>query len=99
MMQTASAFSSVQKALSFFVSIYRTLADWRAVVARLDGFEMAIASAAALKTRSGTIDVVAATGNDEIGLRQLLVRLPNGTPLVSGDHFSLRTAERTPTTP
>ena len=32
MMQTASAFSSVQTALSFFVSIYRTLAEWRAVV-------------------------------------------------------------------
>jgi putative ATP-binding cassette transporter len=39
MMQTASASSSVQKALSFFVSIYRVLAEWRAVVARLDGFE------------------------------------------------------------
>src|SRR6202011_6422763 len=50
MMQTASAFSSVQKALSFFVSIYRSLAEWRAVIARLDGFEDAIASAAALPT-------------------------------------------------
>src|SRR5882672_4105355 len=37
MMQTASAFSSVQKALSFFVTVYRTMAEWRAVVARLDG--------------------------------------------------------------
>jgi putative ATP-binding cassette transporter len=44
MMQTASAFSSVQKALSFFVTIYRALAEWRAVVARLDGFEMASAA-------------------------------------------------------
>ena len=43
--QTASAFGSVQKALSFFVTIYRTLADWRAIVARLDGFETSIASA------------------------------------------------------
>ena len=95
MMQTASAFSSVQKALSFFVTIYRTLADWRAVVARLDGFEMAIASAAALPSRSDTIDVVASTGSDEIDLRQLLVRLPNGTPLVSADNFSIRGNERT----
>ena len=43
MMQTASAFGSVQDALSFFVTVYRTMAEWRAVVARLDGFEMAIA--------------------------------------------------------
>src|SRR5438445_3215645 len=58
MMQTASAFSSVQQALSFFVSTYRTLAEWRAVVARLDGFEMAIASAASLATKADSIDVV-----------------------------------------
>ena len=38
-MQTASAFASVQGALSFFVSVYRQLAEWRAVVDRLDGFE------------------------------------------------------------
>ena len=29
MMQTASAFDSVYKALSFFVSVYRRLAEWR----------------------------------------------------------------------
>jgi vitamin B12/bleomycin/antimicrobial peptide transport system ATP-binding/permease protein len=94
MMQTASAFSSVQKALSFFVTIYRTLADWRAVVARLDGFEMAMASAATLATGPDSIAVVSSTGSDAIELRQLLVRLPNGTPLVSAESFSLRGNER-----
>ena len=94
MMQTASAFSSVQTALSFFVSIYRTMAEWRAVVARLDGFEMAIASAAKLATAASSIDVVSSTGSDKIDLKQLLVRLPNGTPLVSADNFSIRRNER-----
>jgi putative ATP-binding cassette transporter len=95
MMQTASAFSSVQKALSFFVSIYRALAEWRAVVARLDGFEMAIASAATLANKAGSIDVVKSTGSDQIDLQQLLVRLPNGTPLVAADGFRIRSHERT----
>jgi len=95
MMQTASAFSSVQTALSFFVSIYRTLAEWRAVVARLDGFEMAIASAATLATGAGSIDVVSKAGSDKIDLEQLLVRLPNGAPLVSADGFSILGNERT----
>jgi putative ATP-binding cassette transporter len=95
MMQTASAFSSVQKALSFFVTIYRSLAEWRAVVARLDGFEMAIASAATLASKASSIDVVSSTGSDKIDLQQLLVRLPNGTPLVSADGFSIRGDERT----
>ena len=39
MMQTASAFSSVQDSLSFFITSYRTLAEWQSVVARLSGFE------------------------------------------------------------
>src|SRR6195256_2395942 len=95
MMQTASAFSSVQGALSFFVSTYRTLAEWRAVVARLDGFETAIASAAALPKNTDSIDVVAATGSDNIELEQLLVKLPNGKPLVAADHFTIRGNERT----
>jgi putative ATP-binding cassette transporter len=95
MMQTASAFSTVQTSLSFFVSIYRALAEWRAVSARLDGFEAAIASATALTTGAGSIDVVAATGSDNIELRQLLVRLPSGTPLVSADGFSIHSQERT----
>ena len=43
--QTAGAFSSVQGALSFFIGIYRQLAEWQAVVNRLDGFEAGIAAA------------------------------------------------------
>ena len=38
LMQTASAFNSVQTALSFFITAYRQIAEWRAVIARLDGF-------------------------------------------------------------
>jgi vitamin B12/bleomycin/antimicrobial peptide transport system ATP-binding/permease protein len=95
MMQTASAFSSVQQALSFFVSTYRTLAEWRAVVARLDGFETAISNAAALATNASSIEIKPLPGHDEIDLQQLLVRLPNGAPLVSADGFSFRGNERT----
>jgi putative ATP-binding cassette transporter len=95
LMQTASAFGSVQKALSFFVSIYRSLAEWRAVVARLDGFETAIESAVAQVTSAGSIDVVSSTGSDNIDLEQLLVSLPNGTPLVAADSFSINANERT----
>ncbi len=96
MMQTASAFDSVQKALSFFVSAYRTLAEWRAVVMRLDGFETAIKSAASLATNAGSINVVSSsTAGRNIDLEQLLVRLPNGAPLVSADNFSISGNERT----
>ena len=93
--QAQEAFSSVQQSLSFFVSAYRSLAEWRAVVARLDGFEASIASAATLATSADSIGVVASSGGDEIDLQKLLVRLPNGTPLISADSFSFRANERT----
>jgi putative ATP-binding cassette transporter len=95
LMQTASAFGSVQKALSFFVSIYRSLAEWRAVVARLDGFEMSIESAANLPSRPDTIKVAVAKACNTIDLAKLLVSLPNGVPLVAADHFSIHANERT----
>jgi vitamin B12/bleomycin/antimicrobial peptide transport system ATP-binding/permease protein len=94
MMQTASAFSSVQQALSFFVSTYRTLAEWRAVVARLDGFEMAIKSAALESIGTDSIGIVSSTGSDNIDLEKLLIRLPNGSPLVSAKSFTIIGNER-----
>src|SRR5580693_9263811 len=80
MMQTASAFSSVQSALSFFVSIYRGLAEWSSVVARLEGFEETIASATRLASATSSIKVVRSDESKAIDLRQFLVKLPNGTP-------------------
>ncbi len=94
MMQTASAFSSVQRALSFFVTAYRSLAEWRAVVARLDGFEMSVASAANLAAHEPTIGVAASSAKKAIALDQLLVKLPNGAPLVAADAFTIQPSER-----
>lgn len=93
--QTASAFGSVQTSLSIFVTVYRTMADWRAIVARLDGFETAIANAATLANSNDSIGVVSSGGGKAIELGQLMVRLPNGTPLVSADGLSLRDGEAT----
>jgi putative ATP-binding cassette transporter len=94
MMQTGSAFSSVQGALSYFVTAYRSIAEWRAVVARLDGFEMSIASGAQRPTQQEAIAITPADGSGEIGIDQLLVKLPNGTPLVTADDFTIRASER-----
>jgi vitamin B12/bleomycin/antimicrobial peptide transport system ATP-binding/permease protein len=93
MMQTASAFSSVQQALSFFISIYRAFADWRAIVARLDGFEEAIAGAGRFAKDKPSIKVVRSDESEAIELRQLLVKLPNGTPLVAADGLRIKSNE------
>ena len=91
--QTASAFGSVQRALSVFVNDLSH--RWRTgapCVSRLDGFEMSIQAAQHLAAGAGSIKSEASKSDDEIGLRQLLVRLPNGTPLVSADGFSFAPA-------
>ena len=94
MMQTASAFGSVQGALSFFVTAYRSLAEWRAVINRLDGFEAAIAHAATLPGEPGRI-VHAATDDSAIVLDDLLLQLPNGKPMVTAKALRLRPGEAT----
>jgi len=94
LMQSASAFGSVQKALSVFVKVYRDLAEWRAVVARLDGFERAIATAEALPRKPPAIDILTAPGSDSIDLAQLMVSLPNGTPQVTAERFTINGNER-----
>jgi putative ATP-binding cassette transporter len=93
MMQTASAFSSVQQSLSFFVSIYRGLAEWSSVVARLEGFEETIENATRLTGSTPSISVVRSDESNAIELRQFLVKLPNGTPLVAADNLRFRSNE------
>jgi putative ATP-binding cassette transporter len=94
MMQTLSAFSSVQDSLSFFIASYRTLAEWRSVVARLAGFETSVENAAALLTKENIVHV-ASDEKGAIDLEKLVVSLPNGVPLVTADGFKLRSGERT----
>src|ERR1700694_1201189 len=94
MMQTASAFGSVQDALSFFISSYRSIAEWQSVVARLSGFETAIKNAAELTVEQNIIHV-RAEDKAAIDLDKLVVSLPSGTPLVSADGFSISSKERT----
>lgn len=89
MMQAGSAFLSVQGALSFFVSAYRQLAQFQSIVMRLDGFEASIAKASALAARPDIIKVSQAPSGADIALDDLLVRLPDGKPLVTADDFHL----------
>ena len=90
LMQTASAFTSVQTALSFFVNAYRQLADWRAVIARLDGFNVAVERAQAAATARPAIEVSIRQTADRIQIDDLLVRLPQRNT----HHVSTRIGER-----
>ena len=60
--QTASAFGSVQESLSFFVTIYRTMAEWAAIVERLAGFHRSLDDA---ESQAATSAITASPGDGE----------------------------------
>ncbi|MGA3310773.1 MAG: ABC transporter ATP-binding protein/permease, partial [Xanthobacteraceae bacterium] len=94
LMQTASAFNSVQTALSYFITSYRQIAEWRAVIERLSGFEDAIAAGRAAALTPPAIEVVPRDASAAITIDHLDVRLPKGEPLVSAKHMALSAGER-----
>jgi len=94
LMQTGSAFNSVQTALSYFVTTYRTIAEYQAVVTRLSGFESAIEAGRAAALTPPVIEVVPHDGSAEIAIDRLAVSLPDGTPLVDADHIVFNSGDR-----
>jgi len=94
LMQTASAFNSVQGALSYFVSAYRSIAEYQAVVARLDGFESAIEAGRAAALTQPAIETLPRDGASAITVEHLAVTLPKGEPLVDAAHLTLPAGER-----
>jgi len=93
LMQTASAFGSVQNALSFFVTAYRQIAEWRAVVARLEGFLNSVEHGHRIATTPPVIEV-ARTDTPAVALDRLELRLPAGDPLVEAERISVSPHDR-----
>jgi putative ATP-binding cassette transporter len=83
LVQTANAFNQVQNSLSFFVRVYATIAEWRAVVERLIGFERAVVEGERLRRESR----IAQPQREGVALRLdgVDVRLPSGARLVAAD--------------
>jgi putative ATP-binding cassette transporter len=93
LMQTASAFNSVQTALSFFIETYRSLAEWRSVVQRLEGFGLAVTAAQAAAHSPPSIEVRADGATRAVELHHVAVNLPAGQPLVAADDIELPRGE------
>ncbi|HUM16133.1 MAG TPA: ABC transporter ATP-binding protein/permease [Candidatus Nitrosotalea sp.] len=82
LMQTSQAFGQVQDSLSFIINSYTDIAEWRAVVLRLLGFERALA-----RVRTGAADegVRRETSADaRLALDRVDLLLPSGRPLLAG---------------
>jgi putative ATP-binding cassette transporter len=82
MSQTAGAFSRVNEALTFFVTYYTSLADFKAVLDRLTTFDEAIESARVLGTVPPNIEQIPSHGT-AIELADLTLSLPDGRVIVA----------------
>jgi putative ATP-binding cassette transporter len=92
LMQAAGAFVQVQSAFSFFVTAYAQIAQWRAVVDRLDGFERHTALAKDARIPRTSISTPAPTAM-RLSLQDVYIELPDGTPLVTGLNLDLAAGE------
>jgi len=83
--QTVGAFGRVQESLSWFVSAYASLMEWRATVERLATFHRAIGAAQAA-SRHGLLRPT--PKGSAFQLSGVTLTLPNGTPLLEGTDFT-----------
>lgn len=91
--QTAGAFGSVQESLSFFVTVYRTMAEWAAIIERLSGFNRSLDKADALHTAS-KVAVTPDAAAKAIRIDGLSVDRPDGKALVSAVKTDIQPGER-----
>lgn len=88
LIQTASAFGQVQDSLSFLITAYTDIAQWRSVVQRLVGFERTLvrvraeAATDALRWQPGT--------GERLALDHVDLTLPGGRPLLEGVSLDFR---------
>ena len=83
LVQTASAFGQVQGALSWFVSAYAGVADWKATVDRLTGFRDAAERAQREAGGREAIRVQLDEDGSSYRAHGLAIDLPDGRPLFS----------------
>jgi putative ATP-binding cassette transporter len=93
LVQTSAAFATVQTALSFFVTIYRDFAEWRAVIARLDGFERSIETAHTAAAAAARVKIAAQPASTELTIEALSAQLPSGIPLLSNESLTIKAGQ------
>jgi vitamin B12/bleomycin/antimicrobial peptide transport system ATP-binding/permease protein len=87
LVQTATAFGQVQASLSFIVSSYTDIAEWRAVVERLAGFEHALDR---VRLQAATGGIRRVDGEDtSLVVEGMALDLPDGQPLIAGVNLTV----------
>jgi vitamin B12/bleomycin/antimicrobial peptide transport system ATP-binding/permease protein len=93
LMQTSQAFGQVQDSLSFIITSYTDIAEWRAVILRLVGFERALARVRAEAAVEGVHR--AAGAEPGLALDRVTLQLPGGRPLLEDVSLAIRPGDTT----
>ena len=94
LIQTASAFGSVQGALSVIVTQYRSIAEWRAVIERLSGFSAAIETGRQVAIAAPVVGRDFSAQARRVEIKDLELRLPTGAPLIAASGLSFGPGDR-----
>jgi putative ATP-binding cassette transporter len=88
LIQISQAFGQVQDSLSYLVSSYAEIAEWRAVIERLAGFERTLERVRA----EADVQGIRRTEEDSAGLelKDVDLLLPGGQPLLEGVDLTFR---------
>jgi len=92
MTQAASAFGEVNDALTFFITYYTSLADYKSVLDRLVSFEASIDAASAQQAAAPSFGTHSAPGS-EIIFSNVTLSLPTGQSIVTNTNVTLRQGE------
>ena len=93
LMQASLAFQKVESAFAFCITSYAKIAEWRAVMNRVAQFEAAMAEIDRPGLAGASIDIAPVPG-DEMSIRDLVVRLPDGAPIASVPSLKLAAGDR-----
>lgn len=87
LMQVSSAFGNVQGALSYFVDMYTSIAQWQAVVMRLTFFGRHMQEVSADAER---FHLERFATSKAVSVEHMQINLPDGTPLLQDISFNLQ---------
>ena len=96
MTQAAGAFARVEASMSFFITFYTTLADYKAIVDRLTGFEHSITRTTdrnALPGEPARGLTLTPARDGSIRIEQAMLALPDGRQIVKISSLALKPGE------
>lgn len=94
LIQASLAFTRVEGAFAFCISSYSKIAEWKAMVDRLAGFEDAMIAVDESRRQTSGVIVVERNGGRDLDLSGLSIRLPDGSDITGLPAMGLKPGER-----